>query len=624
MKRLLLIAALAAASFAHAQVTTEWVNEPGGVSIATDKADNVFTARGVYAQGGDIFVAKRSSAGTVLWESFYNNTDSNTHELATWVGADSQGNALVAGTIRSGYSNPVNKNSVLMKFGPSGNLLWRIVYDRDFDGSSTRKLLIDGNDDIYVLGLGMGPSGMVTTVRKFAADGNTLWKWFDPAGIGAPQNFKFTPDGAIVIAARGIYGSVNGFAKISTSGNTLWWIAPVYSLSVGDAAGDAKGNTYIVNGEYVGGSAGGLLRKVSPSGATIWEKRHAMTAMRVEVGSDNLPVLSGFPTANTGGAAFMKYDAAGNVLWTNLDADGPAYGLLAHAQMRLDRFDNAYLAAGTMSEMAVTRVNKDGSSAWTAVASFGYAYGIDFGSDNAVYVVGGTTAKLAQRAGKPTDLLLALQASPTTVMQGGTVTYTSTVTNLGPEPANSVTVTGTLPGCALGALGVNASASCSRSVTASTPGTLLQTMTVRAAEGDTNTSNNSAMVSTQVLAPTTADLGLTITDAPDPVRRGATLVYTVSVSNAGPAAATNVSVTDTLPSGATFVSATSSLGSCNGTQTVTCAIGALSNGGSATVTIRVQVGKVGSLSNSARVTSSTTDQNTGNNAASTTTIVSRR
>ena len=625
MKRLILAASLAVACLAHAQVTTEWVNEPGGVSVASDRADNVITARGVYAQGGDIFVAKRNSAGTLLWESSYDNTDFTTHELATWVGADSQGNALVAGTIRSGYANPVNKNSVLMKFDPQGKLLWRIVYDRDFDGSSTRKLLIDGNDDIYVLGLGTGPAGQVTTVRKFDTAGNTLWTWYDPAGIGAPQNFKFTRDGAIVIAARGIYGSINGFAKISTSGSSVWSIAPVYSLTVGDAAGDADGNTYLVNGEYVAGATGSMLRKVSPTGATLWEKRHDMAAMRVEVGSDNLPVLSGFPNANTGGAAFMKYDAAGNVLWTNLDADGPAYGLLAHAQTRLDRFDNAYLAAGTMSEMAVTRVNKDGTSSWTSVASFGYAYGIDFGSDNAVYVVGGTTAKFAQRAATPTDLKLAMEGAPTSVTQGGSVTYRSTVTNLGPAPANSVTVTGTLPGCSLGALAVGASASCSRSVTASAPGTLSQTMTARSAEGDTDMSNNTASVSTQVLTPTTADLRLTLSDTPDPVRRGGTLTYMVSVSNAGPAVAGNVSVTDTLPTVATFVSATASQGSCSGTKTVSCAIGTLNSGANATVTIRVAVGsKVSSLTNSAQVASSTTDPSSANNSASATTTVTRK
>jgi hypothetical protein len=81
MKRIFFAATLALASLVHAQVSTEWVNSPGGVSIATDAADNVYTARGVYNPGGDIFVAKRNSAGVLQWEVFYDNTDSTRTSL---------------------------------------------------------------------------------------------------------------------------------------------------------------------------------------------------------------------------------------------------------------------------------------------------------------------------------------------------------------------------------------------------------------------------------------------------------------------------------------------------------------------------------------------------------------
>jgi hypothetical protein len=95
------------------------------------------------------------------------------HEVATWVETDQLGNVLVCGTIRSGYSNPVNANSLLMKFSPSGVLLWRKVYETDFDGSSTKKCLVDADNNIYVLGLGTGPNGMVTKVKKI----QTQWQY---------------------------------------------------------------------------------------------------------------------------------------------------------------------------------------------------------------------------------------------------------------------------------------------------------------------------------------------------------------------------------------------------------------------------------------------------------------
>lgn len=385
---------------AQGTVTIAWSNSPGGVAVAVDAADNVYTARWDYNPAGDIYLAKRNSAGALLWEVRYDNTNTTQHEVATWVGTDPSGNIFVSGTIRSGYSNPVNANSLLMKFAPDGSLLWRQVYTTTFDGSSTRKLLVDAAGNAYVLGLGTSPAGQRTTIRKFSPTGATVWAWFDPMGIGAPINFKWSPDGALLISARAIYGSINGYAKVDQNGATVWTLAGLNSITVGDVAGDGAGNAYLVNGDYP--NSGSRLRKVGPTAATLWERTHPMAAFRVEVGADNAPILSGFPNSGTVGAAFSKLDPAGNLLWTNLDADGPGIGLLAHAQLRLDAAGDAYLAAGTMSQMGVTKVlGSTGVSDWTAIVPFGYAAGLAFGQGGRVFVTGGTTARLDQGPGGP-------------------------------------------------------------------------------------------------------------------------------------------------------------------------------------------------------------------------------
>ncbi|MBK8495256.1 MAG: T9SS type A sorting domain-containing protein [Chitinophagaceae bacterium] len=101
----------------------------------------------------------------------------------------------------------------------------------------------------------------MTRVKKFDAAGTALWSYFDNAGIGAPLNFKFTPDQKILIISRGLTGNINGFAKIDLDGNQVWSIAGTNSYSAGDAAGDAGGNTYLVNGEYVISNAAVSLKK---------------------------------------------------------------------------------------------------------------------------------------------------------------------------------------------------------------------------------------------------------------------------------------------------------------------------------------------------------------------------
>ena len=395
-----------------AQVAVSWFNFPGGVAIATDAADNVYTANWDYNPAGDITLTKRNSFGEILWETGFDNIDNTRHEVATWVATDNDGNAIVSGTIRSGFSSPVNAASLLMKFDPEGNLLWRLVYENNFDGSSTRKCLVDADDNIYVLGLGNSGSGVVTTVKKFNPGGTVMWTYFDTAGIGAPINFKLTTDGAILIAARAIFGNMNGYAKISTNGDMIWSLPGINSLTVGDAAGDVMGNTYIVYGEAVGST----IKKLSPVSEVLWQQNQTMAAFRVEVGTDQSPVICGFPNSGLGGAAFMKYNENGSLLWSNPDADGPLI-LLLHAQLRLDDNNAAYLAASILSAMAVCKVNSDGSSAWTATIPTGTSQAIAFGSDNSIYVSGGTTARLTQSP----DLC---------AVQGGEVSSTAPLTNL--------------------------------------------------------------------------------------------------------------------------------------------------------------------------------------------------
>ena len=378
----------------QAQVNVQWVQNTAGVSIAVDSNNNVYTVYYEYNPAGDIYLTKRNSDGVFIWQEKFDQTDNSKWEKATWVATDNLGNILVSGTLMSGYSNPVEAASILMKFDSAGNLIWRNVYETSFDGSYTKKCLVDDNNNIYVLGMGSGTPGYVTKVKKFAPDGSTVWTYYDANGIGAPINFKFTPDNAIVITGRAIFGSINGYAKIDLNGNHIWSYPGVSSLTIGDCEGDDFGNTYLVHGEYVM-NGGTEIKKVSPTRSLIWSNVYNLAGFRVEVGSDNQPVVCGFPNQNSFGSSFIKVDSNGNLVWSNPDADS-TFALMLHAKLIMDQNDNIYLAAGTLTEMAVCKVNNDGISAWTITMPGSYANDIVLGSDNNVYVVGGNTAKINQ------------------------------------------------------------------------------------------------------------------------------------------------------------------------------------------------------------------------------------
>src|SRR6185436_634244 len=103
----------------------------------------------------------------------------------------------------------------------------------------------------------------------------------------------------------------------------------------------------------------------------------------------------------------------------------------------------------------------------------------------------------------------------------------------------------------------------------------------------------------------TADLSVAKSDSPDPVSKGAALTYSVVVTNNGPGSAAGVQLSDSLPANVQFVSAASTAGSCAlSGSTVSCNLGSLSNGASATVTIIVTPKKAGTLTNTASVSSS--------------------
>lgn len=121
----------------------------------------------------------------------------------------------------------------------------------------------------------------------------------------------------------------------------------------------------------------------------------------------------------------------------------------------------------------------------------------------------------------------------------------------------------------------------------------------------------------------TADMSISISAPNAKYRAGDQVVYTIVVSNKGPAAAMNVVITDLLPSSLSFVSCTVPSGSCGASGEGGLAnIGALPSGSSATIslTARINVGvpPKTKILNTVSVGSTTADPSIKNNTASST------
>ena len=123
------------------------------------------------------------------------------------------------------------------------------------------------------------------------------------------------------------------------------------------------------------------------------------------------------------------------------------------------------------------------------------------------------------------------------------------------------------------------------------------------------------------------DLAVTQTDAPDPVPAGDNVTYTATATNHGPGKASEVVLTDDLPAGSTFVSVAPSQGTCStpSSSQVTCALGLIASGGSATVQVTVtSPSSQATISNRVVIGSNKngwTDPNPDNNTSEETTTV---
>jgi len=121
----------------------------------------------------------------------------------------------------------------------------------------------------------------------------------------------------------------------------------------------------------------------------------------------------------------------------------------------------------------------------------------------------------------------------------------------------------------------------------------------------------------EVVPPASAVLAVSQSATPNPVMARDSLSWTITVTNNGTANATGVKVIDTPPAtGLSLVTASASQGTCSALVSgkITCDLGSLANGQSATIVVKGTTASVGTLSNQVTVTSDQADNQLANNS----------
>jgi len=231
--------------------------------------------------------------------------------------------------------------------------------------------------------------------------------------------------------------------------------------------------------------------------------------------------------------------------------------------------------------------------------------------------------------------LIVVQAGPASVLSTSEISYTISVTNLGPSTASNVVVSDQLPGAVtfvsasdgginadgvvtwpvISSLAAGEATNFVVSVKAPIDGSFTNFAFASASTADPDPSNNdgssaASQVFSTVVNPQ-ADVITTVVGPSNVVANGS-VTYLVTVTNIGPSAANNLQVFNALPSNASFVSASSGGVSSNGIVAWPL-LTDLPSGAAATFTVTVTAPASGEMLESVFSTSSSPDPLPSNN-----------
>jgi uncharacterized repeat protein (TIGR01451 family)/uncharacterized delta-60 repeat protein len=241
------------------------------------------------------------------------------------------------------------------------------------------------------------------------------------------------------------------------------------------------------------------------------------------------------------------------------------------------------------------------------------------------------------------DLEVTFAPSTTNATLGNPIVYSLTLTNYGPSAATNVVISNTLPA---GMTYVTNSCGCGVTIndgvlTVSYPfltvgeGTAFTitmvptelgfaTNTVTALADEPNPNSNNTVVTSVLVSSPQADLGISISESPDPLLAGGLVTYTVVATNNGPSAANGVTATVALPQGFLVTSINPAANATNSSGLITWNIGSLGTSpanSSATLTIAARAMAGGTQLAIASISSGIFDPTKLNNSASAKTLV---
>lgn len=297
-----------------------------GLTSSTSGIATAGSYQSSYAGGGDAFLAKFSSAGDLVWGTYYGGSDV---DYTTGMCVDVSGHIYITGRTHSVDSiatpgafettsgDTVNTSGFIAKFNDSGAIIWATYYGGD-DDVEPRGICSDDSGYIYMAGTTGSDVGIATPgafldsldsisddagfIVKFSSQGIRKWgTYFGSGGSNILEGVTCDKTGNVLvtgstyctghIATPGSFkstlsGTANAYlTKFNSAGAILWG---TYYGNAGDGSNalalDTAGNIYITGsttsvtsiattGAYQTDYAGeqdAFIAEFTPSGSLEW------------------------------------------------------------------------------------------------------------------------------------------------------------------------------------------------------------------------------------------------------------------------------------------------------------------------------------------------------------------
>lgn len=269
-----------------------------------------------------------TSGNTISEWSYSGKGDSRT--MGQFVQTDANNNVYCAATIDRFY--PLGYDVVLVKYDPSGNLLWEKYYSSfGWNNDTLTAMQIDASENLILsisTDSAMVQSKYMLSLLKVDQNGNFIdTAWYAGAGSTHAKSMAIRNDGSIALGAG---SSVNGGIVVffDASFNAAW------SAKVDSTAGAltrAGSVDFMPNGDVVVGGFSqtsavsvGLVQRYDDAGSKLWSTVIDSAGVYDEVRDVNVNSAGeiAFTGASGGPASFAtlvgKINSSGGIVWKEI------------------------------------------------------------------------------------------------------------------------------------------------------------------------------------------------------------------------------------------------------------------------------------------------------------------